>query len=144
MIGLYTGTKSNLSEAHSLITFPFLHARNFAKRLAYMYFLRGFSMASINLALGAALLAFGTCFGATEWLDSYLSGIPSTPGTVMLAALPILVGFQMFLSFLAHDVAMTPRSPIHEDINSVTVMRPSADQLGAAPVSEAKNDTESR
>lgn len=123
MAGVYRGAPSSLSEANALLTFPFLHARNFAKRLAYMYFLRGFSMASISLLAGSTLSLFGIWYGLSAWVESYRSGIAATPGTVMLAAMPILLGIQMLLSFLAHDVAMTPRSPIHEDMDGVTVMR---------------------
>jgi dolichol-phosphate mannosyltransferase len=32
---------------------------------------------------------------------------------VMLAALPVVVGIQLLLSFLGHDVADVPRGPIH-------------------------------
>src|SRR3712207_7968902 len=39
------------------------HMKNLVKRIFYRYFLRDFSVASIELLLGLALLAFGTIFG---------------------------------------------------------------------------------
>jgi hypothetical protein len=35
--------------------------------------------------------------------------MPATTGTVMLGVLPILMGLQFILSFLAYDIAATPR-----------------------------------
>jgi glycosyltransferase involved in cell wall biosynthesis len=109
----YGEAGSHLSEWRCLLTFPWLHLRNFAKRLVYGYFLRNFSVASINLVLGTVLAGFGVGFGVDAWIASARSGTPATAGTVMLGALPFLLGMQMLLSFLAHDVAATPREPVH-------------------------------
>jgi hypothetical protein len=39
----------------------------------------------------------------------------ATPaGTVMVAALPILMGAQLILAFLAYDIASVPRRPLHK------------------------------
>jgi hypothetical protein len=39
--------------------------------------------------------------------------VATAPGTVMLAALPLLLGTQLVLAFLAHDIAAVPRRAIH-------------------------------
>jgi dolichol-phosphate mannosyltransferase len=45
----------------------------------------------------------------------------ATPaGTVMVAALPVLMGVQLILAFLAYDIAAVPRRPIHKTIWSRT------------------------
>lgn len=113
MSARYDTRNSHLSELRCLITFPWLHARNIAKRILYNYFLRNFSLASLNLVIGLALLAFGLGYGVTQWLESARTGVPATTGTVMLSALPFLLGIQFLLSFLAHDMAMMPREAIH-------------------------------
>lgn len=94
---------------------PFLRGnlRNFARRLLYSYFLRGFSAASVELLLGVPLLLFGTAFGAIHWWRSIVDHVPSTAGTVMLAALPMIIGVQLMLSWLSFDVASEPRQPVH-------------------------------
>lgn len=94
---------------------PFLrgHLHNALRRIGYSYFLRGFSVASLELMLGGGLVLAGLGFGLWHWITSYNSGSPATPGTVMLAALPILLGMQMLLSWLNFDVASEPRQPIH-------------------------------
>ena len=48
----------------------FLHARNFFKRVFYNYFLRDFSIASVNLVMGTLLIAFGLIFGLAKWIES--------------------------------------------------------------------------
>lgn len=124
----YGEERSNLSVVQALVTFPWLHLRNFGKRVLYGYFLRGFSVASLNLVLGLALAAFGAGFGALRWSEVNAVGQPATAGTVMLAALPILIGLQMLLAFLAHDMSMVPREPVHPRLRDIRVLR----QDGAA------------
>ena len=58
------------------------------------------------------LLVFGVAFGANAWWHSIETGTTASAGTVMLAALPILVGMQLLLSWLAFDVAAEPREAI--------------------------------
>lgn len=119
LMALYGEEQSNLSELHALMTFPGLHARNFLKRLGLNYFLRNFSAASLSLVGGGSLVAFGTVFGTARWIMAAQSDSASTAGTVMLAALPILLGIQLLLSFLHHDIAATPTEPIHTRMSSI-------------------------
>lgn len=94
---------------------PFLsgNLRNSARRVFYSYFLRGFSVASMELMIGTALIVFGLAFGGWHWWQSHAYAIPATAGTVMLAALPLILGVQFLLSWLGFDVAAEPRQPIH-------------------------------
>jgi dolichol-phosphate mannosyltransferase len=94
---------------------PFLRGnlRNFGRRLLYSYFLRGFSAATVELLLGVPLFLFGVVFGAFHWWQSIANNMTSTAGTVMLAALPMIIGVQLLLSWLSFDVAAEPRQPVH-------------------------------
>lgn len=94
---------------------PFLRGnlRNGVRRVFYSYFLRGFSVASIELLLGVGLWLFGIVFGGWHWWRSAAGGLPASPGTVMLAALPLILGTQFLLSWLSFDVALEPRQPVH-------------------------------
>ena len=89
---------------------PFLlgNIANFAKRVFYSYFLRDFSIASLELVAGFSLVLFGIVFGLWGWTASIATGQPATTGTVMLAALPVILGVQLLLSFLAFDIAAMP------------------------------------
>ncbi len=113
MTAVYGDDQSSLNVVRSLFEFSVGHGRNTVKRLFYNYFLRNFSMASIHLVVGTVLLLFGTAFGATHWIHSARIGQTTPPGTVMLAALPLILGSQFLLNFIAFDMANIPRNPIH-------------------------------
>ena len=63
MNAIYSSEKSNLNPWKSLIQFPVHHLRNLIARMFYSYFLRNFSLASLNLFLGTTLCLFGLVFG---------------------------------------------------------------------------------
>jgi glycosyltransferase involved in cell wall biosynthesis len=114
----YADEQSSLSVWNSLVAFPVYHARNFAKRLFYNYFLRDFTFASVNLLLGVSLALFGFAFGVIQWTSGSRSHELASSGTVMLAALPLILGVQMLLSFINADMANIPRDPIHDKLRS--------------------------
>lgn len=93
---------------------PFLlgNLRNLGKRIFYNYFLRDFNIASVQLVLGSILFLFGFVTGVVAWSRSIETGIPASAGTVMLAALPVILGFQLLLSFLNFDIQNQPRQPL--------------------------------
>ena len=108
----YADEKSNLSLWRAAVEFPARHFRNGCKRIFYNYFLRGFGVASINLIFGLLLTVFGAVFGGIAWAAAAGRNMPASAGTVMLAALPVIVGSQLLLSFLSFDMANVPRDPI--------------------------------
>ena len=113
MVARYEGEPSSLRPMRVIGPFLLGHLRNTARRVLYDYFVRGFSVASVELVLGAVLWLWGAGYGAWQWLESIRSGTPATAGTVMLAALPIILGSQMLLSWLNFDVNAEPRMPVH-------------------------------
>ena len=115
MPAVYDDEPSSLRPLQQI--WPFLrgHGRNLLRRIVYDYLLRGFSMASVQLLLGLALLGGGGAFGLWQWIDHAARGVTASAGTVMLAALPVLIGMQCLLAWLAHDMAAWPREPICAD-----------------------------
>lgn len=113
----YGDERSNLSVLKALIQFPALHLRNFCKRLFYCYFLREFNIASLYLLLSIVLLGFGTIFGIVHWLQGYQLNRLASAGTVMFAALPVILGWQALLSFLAFDVNNVPKVPFQQRVD---------------------------
>lgn len=105
----YADEQSSLSPVRVVLPFLRGHMRNFVRRIVYSYFVRGFSLASLELLLGIAMTTFGVVFGSLAWCDSVQTAQPATPGTVMLSALPIILGMQLLLSWLNFDVAAEPR-----------------------------------
>ena len=53
---IYEDEVSNINIFNVILTFPFLHLRIFIKRIIYNYYLRNFSVASLNLAIGSVLI----------------------------------------------------------------------------------------
>ena len=83
------------------------------RRIFYTYFFRDFSVASLELVTGAILTGFGAVYGAINWYGSYTSGLPAATGTIILAALPILLGAYLLIGFLNFDVQNQPDKPLH-------------------------------
>jgi dolichol-phosphate mannosyltransferase len=109
----YGDEVSNLKIMDVIGEFFCRNISNSIKRIVYNYFLRNFSVASIQVILGPLLMLFGAVFGGYHWWLSSTTGIPATTGSVMIAALPIIVGMQLFLSFLNFDIQSEPREPLH-------------------------------
>ena len=118
MDAVYGQEESNLKIKSVLADFLVKHLRNYAKRIFYNYFLRGLSAASLELVIGVGLFVGGTVFGLRQWYGSAQMGISTPPGTVMLAALPVLVGFQMLISFLTYDIQSVPKTVMHKRLRS--------------------------
>ncbi len=104
---------SNLKISRIVTEFLFKHCRNFLKRIFYNYYLRDMSLASIELPMGLGLLVFGIVFGVYHWFASSQAGIPTSAGTVMLSALPIIMGVQLVLGFLSYDISSVPTRALH-------------------------------
>jgi dolichol-phosphate mannosyltransferase len=112
----YGDEHSGVRLTSAVVRFSAKHARNAARRLFYNYFLRDFSAASLELVLGLILLGFGLGYGATQWVEWSARGVGAYAGTVMLAALPVILGTQLLLAFVNFDVSRVPREPLHPQI----------------------------
>lgn len=109
----YGDEESNLKIKTIIGDFLGKHVKNIIKRIFYNYFLRDMSVASIELALGILLLMFGSIFGIYHWIHSIRYEVYTSTGTVMLAVLPVIIGIQFLLSFLAFDIQSVPRRRLH-------------------------------
>lgn len=113
MDAVYSDETSHLKIRKIIPEFLFKHLRNSFKRIFYNYYLRDVSIGSIELPLGLSLVTFGAFFGGIHWIQGNIATIPSSPGTVMLAALPIILGWQLLIAFLNQDIYSVPKQPIH-------------------------------
>lgn len=119
MDAVYADEESNLKISKVVTEFLAKHIRNFIKRLFYNYYLRNMSLASIELPLGIAMMLFGLIYGGTSALAARAAGVPTAAGTVMVSALPVLMGAQLILAFLAYDIASVPRQPLHTRLRAL-------------------------
>jgi glycosyltransferase involved in cell wall biosynthesis len=112
MQAVYADEESNLKIGDVAFNFLFKHIKFSARRILYMYFLRDFSLGSVNLFFSVIFGIFGTLFGVIEWYQSIATGIPASPGTVMLAVLPIILSVQFLIAFLSQDIGNEPLIPL--------------------------------
>jgi len=105
----YNNERSHLSVGRALMEFPWLMFRSGLKRILWQYFVADFNAVSLFLLTGLPLISFGLGFGVYHWILSSLTHTPATTGTVMLAVLPLILGFQLILQAIVLDVASAPR-----------------------------------
>lgn len=117
----YGDEVSNLKISRVVGEFLVKHLRNFGKRIFYNYYLRNMSLASFELPVGLLMLISGFVFGGANWWLSAKAGVPTSAGTVMLAALPVILGVQLILAFLGYDIASVPNRIIHTKRSADTI-----------------------
>lgn len=100
----YGNEESNLRIKRVLFEFPYKHFRNTFKRIFYNYYLRDFSVASIELLVGAGLTLFGAIFGLSKYFHYRNLGEFTPTGTQIIVAMSVLSGLQFLLGFLAIDM----------------------------------------
>lgn len=76
----------------------------FWRRIYYKYIIFDFHPISLFLLSGLVLMLFGFGFGLYIAAVRILSDISPSTGTVMISAIPLLVGFQLFLTAMIMDV----------------------------------------
>lgn len=108
----YADEISNLRIGRTLIEFPGKYMARLAKRLAYAYFIRDFNVGTVWILVSAICFLFSVTFGGYHWWRSIALGEPATAGTVMLAAMPFILGFQALIGAVQFDVSNTPSIPL--------------------------------
>lgn len=111
------------------------HVRNLCKRIAYNYFLRDMSVASVELVAALLLLGFGSVFGAWNWSNSASNHVSTPVGTLMIVMVCLVAGLQFFLAFLGYDTASVPRQALHPRLARRGLMVP----LPRRPLQETRS-----
>ena len=109
----YGDEHSGLSAMEAIPEFFILNVRNFFRRLLLNYLIRDFNIATIQTLFGVLLLCFGLAFGSEAWVASAATGMATSAGTIMLAALPIILGMQFLLAAVAYDIQSVPTRTLH-------------------------------
>lgn len=118
MDAVYADEKSNLKVSRILPEFLLKHIKRFCKRYVYVYLVRDFNLGSLYSLAGMLMTLAGLTFGIIQWLRSVNTGEAASSGTVMLAALPLLIGIQFLIAFLHHDVSNVPSEPLLTDLEN--------------------------
>ena len=117
MDAVYADEESNLKVSKVLPEFLRKHVGRLVKRYAYLYLLRDFNIGSLYSILGALLCLVGVIFGGIHWVQSAATGHPASSGTVMFAALPLIIGIQFLIAFLHYDVSNVPREALSPELS---------------------------
>jgi hypothetical protein len=111
----YGDEHSSLRIGRIVRRFPLALARSFLQRVWQRHFVRDFGPCSMFLVSGLSLLGWSLLFGGWHWLQSISTGTPATAGTVMLAALPFLMGFQLLVQAVVIDMSQADTVPLGRD-----------------------------
>lgn len=109
----YGDEESSLRISRVFATFPALLVRGLARRFYWRYLIEEFTVVSVCVLVGVPLFVFGVGFGVLRWVETMSSGVPATAGTVFVAALPIILGFQLVLAAVLLDVVASPTLKRH-------------------------------
>ncbi|HUO22893.1 MAG TPA: glycosyltransferase family 2 protein [Caulobacteraceae bacterium] len=134
----YADEISNLKIGSTILPFAGRHLRNWARRMIGDYFVRDFNIATLEVLVGGASLAFGIAH-ALAWISVRLPGQAASAGMVMGAALPIIIGVQLLLQAINYDVTHTPTQPIHPYLRTVKQMA-ATDKLRALSAAPDRRD----
>ena len=100
----YSGEKSSMSLPKIAGSFPFLLLHRFWLRIYQKHVLRDFSPIALFYGLGIPLFVWGFFFGLAVWIHSIVYHNVATVGTVMLSALPVIVGLQLVLQAVVLEI----------------------------------------
>ena len=111
---LYADENSSLNPMKILVEFPSKLLGGFLHRIWWRYFIYDVNIVSVFLAVGLPLFVGGAIFGIWRWSANVEEGINQSAGTVALAMLPMLLGFQLLLQAMVLDVMDKPDEPVSE------------------------------
>jgi glycosyltransferase involved in cell wall biosynthesis len=105
MPAIYGDEKSNLSISKTLFSFPPKLTAAWIRRLHLSYFVYDFNICSLYLLVGLPSFLFGFIFGLCQWIHYASIGTPTPTGTIMVALLTFVLGFQMLLAAAQYDIS---------------------------------------
>jgi len=101
---VYRGEPSSMKLGTILRTFPGHLCSGLLYRIYQKYFFRSLSPFFMLLVFGLICCLWGGAWGAVAWYRSYATGIPAATGTVVLALLPLILGWSALLQAFVLDV----------------------------------------
>jgi glycosyltransferase involved in cell wall biosynthesis len=113
MPAIYAEEKSNLSVWKTFFSFPPKLFKAFLRRIWLRYFICDFNIGSLYIFFGIPLFFFGLFFGIIKWLHYSSLQIGTPTGTIMIALISLILGFQMILAAIQYDI--TANNPFTEE-----------------------------
>lgn len=100
----YGGEESSMRLSHIIVTFPPKLLLGYLYRIYQKYVFRSLSPFALLSIFGIVTMLWGTVWGGISWWQSYTTRVPATTGTVILALLPLLLGWTSLLQALVLDI----------------------------------------
>lgn len=122
----YGDEVSSLRIARIIRRFPIALTRSLADRVWQRHFVRSFGPISMFLCAGLLLSTWGVLFGAYQWARSAMTDVPASAGTVMLSAMPLLMGFQLLLQSMVLEVSQSPSRALCDGLPLAEPLEPAA------------------
>ena len=123
MPAIYQNERSSVKVPREIFVFSTNLIARIFDRLFSRYFLYDFTAVSLYLLTGLLLCLFGGIWGFVKWYDSMQTGIPATTGTVLIAVLPIILGFQLLIQAISLDISDVPTKVQNASLNFEEQMR---------------------
>ena len=89
--------------------FPIYLIPALLRRFVHRYIWQDFTAISVFVIVGLLSILFGATFGGYHWIKSMETMQPATAGTVMLSAVPVILGFQLLLQAVVLDIENVPK-----------------------------------
>lgn len=124
MASRYGDEPSSLKPGRVVLEFPIRLMIGFWRRIFWRYVFYDVSPVALFLLFGSALFTFGVIFGSYHWIWGAIHHQATQTGTVIVAAVPFILGFQLLLQALVLDVQNSPRADMRRGIASPAPPRP--------------------
>ena len=108
MPAIYQNERSAVKVPRELFIFSTNLIARIFDRVFSRYFLYDFTAVSLYIIIGTLLCLFGGIWGLIKWSEAAQAGIPATTGTVLIAVLPIILGFQLLIQAISLDISDVP------------------------------------
>lgn len=105
----YGDESSSLKPLRAVFEFPARLFTGFFRRIFWRYVFYDVSPVAVFFFAGLALFLFGSIFGVWHWVENSRVNRATPTGTVILAAIPVILGFQLLLQAIVLDVQSSPR-----------------------------------
>jgi len=105
----YADEPSSLRPGRIALQFPARLMTGFVRRVFWRYVFYDVSPVALFLLFGSLFFAFGAIFGAYHWIWGAIHNQATPTGTVIVAAVPFILGFQLLLQAMVLDIQNTPK-----------------------------------
>ena len=100
----YGDERSSMKLTRIIASFPVKLFKGFFYRIYQKYVFRSLSPFFLMFIFGLTGCVWGGVWGGWIWYKSYMTGIPATTGAVVLALLPLIVGWSTLLQAFVLDI----------------------------------------